>query len=270
MGVVPASLEQIVELERRAGRLPAWTRPRRLTWPGDPSDRLWPQNALTSVVQSKPASGTASNSPSVTLDSTPTAGNMLVVCFAWISVGAAISITPDSNLNSAFAQIVDNSNTSCRTFAKYRVMGAGETKTYAATLSSAVTDWAVHAIEFSGVHTTVPLDKSASNTGTTTTVDSGTTATTTEAAELWLAFLANRGGVSQSSPTNSFSLILGPTTAVDITLETYTKEVAATGAANAAATIASNPWNGQIGTFKLMRRQVENVVGQAVPRAATR
>ena len=115
--------------------------------------------------------------------------------------------------------------------------------------------------EYSGLASaSTVLDKTATNENTsTTTGDTGTTATTTQANELFiggiLGVITSASSATQSSPTNSFSLLDGNThTSGDQTwsLGYLEKIVSATGTANSSVTFANSVgrYLGVIATFK--------------------
>lgn len=111
--------------------------------------------------------------------------------------------------------------------------------------------------EYSGIDTSSYLDKTASNYGYSAAGDTGTTATTTQANELWIGCIAagySTSGAVQSSPTNGFTLLDG----AELHSGSYygstaylEKIVSATGQANSGTTISySNYWSGLMATFK--------------------
>jgi hypothetical protein len=112
--------------------------------------------------------------------------------------------------------------------------------------------------EFSGILTSGFLDKTSSASGTSTTSDTGLTATTTQASELWIgctyAYLSSSLSVAQSNPTNGFTLYKGtdnPNGAYHTSFGCEIKIVAATGTAQSKCTIANScTWLGAIATFK--------------------
>jgi len=105
-------------------------------------------------------------------------------------------------------------------------------------------------LEYTGIVLSSALDLSTSNNGATTTVDSGTTGTTTQAQELVVAALF-AGDVAQGAPTNGFSI--AGYVASRFTL--YEKNVLTTGAQNTSATIGSTrDWIGVIATFKTLQQ----------------
>ncbi len=109
------------------------------------------------------------------------------------------------------------------------------------------------ASEYSGVATTSALDRTASNSGNSTTPTSGTTATTTQAAELVIACLSHNGSAATgidlpSGYTNRYiqqnNSTYQPGSADELI-------VASTGAQSASwGTTASNNWFGVIATYK--------------------
>lgn len=123
---------------------------------------------------------------------------------------------------------------------------ASRSGSQAITLGDSV-NWIVHMVEFSGVQL---QDVFASNSGTGTATDSGTTATTTQASELWWALIGNDNEPG-SNVTNGFTEQLSTSIFGDLALGSYRKIVAATGTANTGTTLASSQdWAGIVVTFK--------------------
>jgi len=124
----------------------------------------------------------------------------------------------------------------------------------------------VYFLELAGAAST-PKDVTASNSGTSATLDSGTTAATAQANELAIAGLAMTASSSTqiaafTSPTNSFTLDRqqalqtdsGDTPRVyeDLRYAGLYKVLTATGTQNTGASdSASHPWEGAIVTYKL-------------------
>lgn len=118
---------------------------------------------------------------------------------------------------------------------------------------------AVFISEWSGGATSGFLDKTATNflnnNGTNDTLDSGTTATTTQNNELWLAVLGV-GGVSNtisSSPSNGFTQLDQQVYSAGVfATGAYYKIVSATGAANTTVTTTGTVqnWTAGIATYK--------------------
>jgi hypothetical protein len=143
------------------------------------------------------------------------------------------------------------------------VVGSGASKTitvnFASSLNSANSAVA-NVNEYSGLDSS-PLDKTATHSGGNSNLDSGTTSTTSQANELWVASLGNRtnngGSATLTNPTNGFTLLDGVQVyqnsnypAANAFME---KIVSTTGTANTGATASStssNYWDCCIATFK--------------------
>ena len=121
------------------------------------------------------------------------------------------------------------------------ISGAGTVITV--NLSGTLTVGGATASEFSGLDPS-PIDKTASASGSGTAPVSGTTATTTEANEVWIASITNDNG-GQSSPTNGFTLTTSASNAGYLE-----KIVSSTGTASTGVTTATSNWAGCIATFK--------------------
>jgi hypothetical protein len=111
--------------------------------------------------------------------------------------------------------------------------------------------------EWSGLETSGFLDQTATNSGHSTSGNTGTTATTLYANELWVGSVYAGGitsSTTQSSPTNSFTLKDGASSSSSGwygSLAYLYHAASATGATNSGTTIANSAyWTGCIATFK--------------------
>lgn len=203
-------------------------------------------------VQSKTANSGASlaTTVSVTLDATPTAGNILVVSYAalfGLSAGSPF-VTCSGVTFSTYVWI--GSGTLVGVLAVGRVL-SGASATITANAGSGGN--AIVAAEYSGSN--IVADVYAAATNTSTSAASGDTAATNAAAELWVGALAARNAITYSSPTNSFSIVgqdkSSVGTANDRAAALLERIVSSTGTANAGATLsASNVWTAQVLTLK--------------------
>lgn len=156
------------------------------------------------IVQSKAAQATATTNHTVTLDSAPTEGNLVVFAY---NIGIAdVSITkPSGYTQHDFAdRSIVHSASICS-----KVAGAGESATIAAT--TAVNDTSsVFAVEVSGNHAS-PFDVSNSfdnGTGNVTSLDSCATGTLSQADEIIFSIVGLSGGNGGSEAIDSgFTLI---------------------------------------------------------------
>lgn len=205
----------------------------------------------------------------------PANGNFLVV-----SVSAANSISTGTPVITSILQTgatwLDagaNSNSSGfllnSVWYATNVSNAGTTITFNMNASN-VTGYNVRYAEYSGIALAVPLDvlainngpatvdKIANNNGLGTPADTGTTATTTTANELWWGFIWGYNGAvsinSYSAPTNGFSILdqsADKNSQRNFQSVSLEKIVGGTGTANCSVT-SSNvvSWSGAIVTFK--------------------
>jgi hypothetical protein len=106
--------------------------------------------------------------------------------------------------------------------------------------------------EYSGILTSLFLDKTAVNGASSgTTTDTGTTDTTTQTDELWIGATGIMYNEVQSTPTNSFTLLDGAGRADVFGLAMLEKIVSGTGTANSGTSHTnSSGYAGAIATFK--------------------
>lgn len=149
-------------------------------------------------VQSNPATLAAgsSNTLSVTLGSTATAGNILIVC-AGAFLGGALTVT--DNLSSTYATAASASDTTnVRSWAGVFYLANIPSGITSVTVSGFnFSPGGINAIEYSGIVTSSPLDKtSANNAGfATAAFTSNATATTSQSGELAFGFESSADSV---------------------------------------------------------------------------
>lgn len=194
---------------------------------------------------------------SVTLPNTPTSGDVLICTFGDTTANGfdAIRSISDANGKITWTKQVGNNYQDVYYYDSeiwYGTVNAvGASNTIAITLVSAnAAAYAAEAYvsEYSGMAASGFLDRTASNQGTGFATDSGTTATTTQVNELWIASIV--ASAPQSSPTNGFTLVHYTSTACD--LGNFEKIVSTTGTANAGASMDSvyeHDYVGCIATF---------------------
>jgi hypothetical protein len=115
--------------------------------------------------------------------------------------------------------------------------------------------------EYMGIAANSSLDKTATNTGFGSTADTGLTAPTTQANELWIGAILFESSVQQTSPTNGFLLLDGQPNATGgrICTAFLEKIVNVTGTANTGTTIKYGDellfgaWVGCVATFSSTR-----------------
>jgi len=194
------------------------------------------------------ARGTGSGaSITVTLAQTPVEGNVLV---ATVSTEIWTIQTVDSISQTGVTWSKQKGVTYQDSFGVeiwFGVVGSGAGTVATITFTGSVNAAVGNICEYSGIATTYFLDKTASATGTSTQTDTGTTAETTQADELWIGSTFGYYQ-TQSNPTNGFTLLDGDSSSAgNAFLEKIVSEV---GTANSGTTIASAQWCGCIVTLK--------------------
>jgi len=201
-------------------------------------------------IQYKRATTTGA-SISVTLDSTPIDGNVIIAVVGTLSapVYGVSSITETG--------VTWNQQAYSNYDAEYRrvslwlgVVGSGASTSITVNLAGDVSDQAVALVcEYSGILTTGYLDKTASSYAVSTTDTTGTTATTTQTVELWVGGIVVSSS-AQSSPTNGFAMLDGTAYAGQST-SYLEKIVSSTNTAQCSTTImGACAYAGCIATFK--------------------
>lgn len=195
-------------------------------------------------VQSKTAASNSTTAPTITLNSTPTPGNIIVMA---VGVPTSLWIPPAGNIDwLIFPFTVSASRTGMIAVGAVRASPSATI-----TLAQPSGASAIVAAEYSGLGG-VFHDRQMAASGNSTSPASGAAATTTDAVELWVGCLF--GAVARtdtstffSSPTNSFAIVgeVNSTlnTASDRTVALTERIVSATGAPNTGATAAiSGVW----------------------------
>jgi hypothetical protein len=192
----------------------------------------------------------------MTLGSTPKNGDAIFIVATTSDANHIDSIT---QTGAAWEEITyAGLDRATELWAAFNVQNAGTTITVALTgtaLSVAI------AVEYSGISSSNATDKTVSNIGSGTAVDTGTTATTTQAYELWIGGIGAAPTNAQSSPTRNFnqvatsSVISTESSSVVFVAGFYEKIVSATGTANTGCTLSHSAawqpaWQGQMATFK--------------------
>jgi hypothetical protein len=202
------------------------------------------------------ARGSSLGSPTTaTLNSTPKNGNVLIAVIGLVGSSGVSSISQNGVTWSRQAQKIASSGVISEIWLGTVSSGAYTTLTVYSDCGSNYRQ-EVDVCEYSGIASN-PLDKPpATNAGLSTSGDTGTTATTTQANELWIGGITGCStyAPTQSSPTNGFTLLDG-------SAESYTyayqsvgyleKIVYSTGQANSGVSFPANTnWAGCIATFK--------------------
>ena len=200
--------------------------------------------ATSTRVQS--VTGSSGSSAAITIPvtvTTPATGNTMVAVISTrgTSSGRVSSISQTGATWTRAAQAANANGTTTEIWYAPGVTGAGTSVTI--NLGSSLFASAVVA-EYSGVLTVSSVDKTASNTGSGSAADTGTTATTTQANELWIGGigLAN-SGYALGTPNNSFASVnsVASTSASpsqNSKVAALEKIVSATGAANSGGTVS--------------------------------
>lgn len=209
---------------------------------------LQPRSAIAQVQIKKDNS--VANTSSATFDVSTTAGNLLIAIFAGTQAGA---ITP----HAGFVSAVSKDSAAAGTFARIAIYYYENAPAISGAISFTMTGASVTALllaEYSGCATSSVLDKTASASGSASTSPvTGTTATTAQDDELLIGGLANPGGATFATPTNSFSLIQQDralSKSFNVSAVHLERIVAATGTYSSGATQSSADYAGVIATFK--------------------
>jgi hypothetical protein len=209
-----------------------------------------------------PARGTTTgNSIPVTMGAAPTNGNVLIAVIGLNKDGGgAITVSSITQTGVNWSKVVGYNNAATYGDAEiwFGVVGSGAstTATIALSTSTGNNGGVANISEYSGVATSNYTDKTSTNYGNSgTSVDTGTTATTTQADELWIG--AYGGDFSAiyhvlSSPSNGFTLLDGAGLGIADGLYGYVEKiVSAIGTADCSCstTNAVDGWAGCIATF---------------------
>lgn len=213
--------------------------------------------AVANVQRTVYASATNVTTHTINWGTTPTVGNLLVVCFGgdaayWPTNGTWTAIVEYAPLGStvAFYRVAGASEGSVTVESRDALSGGG----------SLVADSMAGFIgEYSGAAASSPVEASVvTNTGSTSAVSTGSTATTSQADELAIAAFSipsPGGGISAGSWTNSFVETMDSQSAGSPSsyMAAAEKVLSATGAQSTAATLSATPnfaWASVLFTIK--------------------
>lgn len=204
-------------------------------------------------IQYKRGTSNQTSTITVVLDNAPTVGNTLIAAIGNASDGGDCHVTSISQIGVNWSKIKSSANYPSIVVESEIWLGnvfSSASTTITVNLSQALYYHVCNVCEYSGLLSS-PLDKTASNIGYGNTVDSGTTATTSQANELWVGCLAGgSGSAGLSNVTNGFTMLDG-VRFISLSVGFCEKIVSTTGSANVSATTAySPPWAGCIATFK--------------------
>jgi hypothetical protein len=204
-------------------------------------------------IQYKRGTSNQTSTINVTLDNTPTVGNTLIAAIGNSSDNADCHVSSISQTGVSWSKITSSSNYPTILVESEIWLGnvfSSASTTITVNLTQARWYHICNVCEYSGLLSS-PLDKTASNIGSGNTVDSGTTATTTQTNELWVGSLCGgSGSAGLSNVTNGFTMLDG-VRFISLSVGFCEKIVSTTGSANVSATTAYSPhWAGCIATFK--------------------
>ncbi len=201
---------------------------------------------------SGPSTIQASNTTvAVTYPVTQTAGDTNIVVVGWGDTSSTISSVTDNRLNSYALAVGPTSGTGLRQSIYYAPNIAGGSTTVTVTFNKAAAYPDVRILEYGGLDTSVPLDKSVGAAGTGTTANSGTVSTTTASELIFGAGTSGTKFTAAGSGFTSRMINLYGNIAED-------KTVASTGSYNATATDASGVWVMQVATFRASGQGTSN------------
>jgi len=207
--------------------------------------------AIALTNRATPANGGTGNAV-LTLGWTPAVNELVVMMVGWNNNNASSSY----GLPSGFTEILsqqDNGRASQR--AAYRYWQSGDSTTLTCALTGANAEWVIFAGGWTGLDGNTYVESSV-NSGTSTTPDSGSVATASDADRLWLGFLTNANFDTQATPTNSYTLTAahnGPSAGASHISGGFCDKIVAApgGTANVSTTIGnSRAWIGKGATFK--------------------
>lgn len=190
--------------------------------------------AWADQIQNKVGTG-SSTSPSVTMDSSITEGNLIIV---FCETGDGTLTAP-----SGYSTAVDSNNTteSDRFAIFYKVAGASESTTITASTSGS-DEWAMHAFEYEGPWESSPLDlgESEARDGSTTSYLCNPTGTTSQNDELAVVGAYTRNTASDDSDSwDSGYTLVASTQSANKTLHGAVKVLTATGSVSSTLSIPS-------------------------------
>lgn len=202
--------------------------------------------SLVQSVSSVPAAGTSNVLG--TLGSNTTAGNLIIAAFAVRSTGTVTDVTDSqgNTYNRVFQQLYASFYGIDLWYAKNIVGGSA---IVTGTISGTSFQIPMMCREYSGLDTTAPFDVSSVGTGSGGTLNSGTTATTSQASELVIGVGGNNSGrvmTAGSGYGNLGSALVGGNW--EVYLED--KTVSSVGEQNAIFTMTSGNWACGVATFK--------------------
>lgn len=216
---------------------------------------------VTKVQGNARETATSGSTITITQTSTPTNGNMNILTVGIFDSPSPPTVSSISQTGVTWTRATKHTEGNEDSEIWVGVIGSGAGTSITINLSASLgSTWGVgiaDVCEWSGVTSTVDQTAPNYHNGSYA-VDSGTTATTTYADELWIASLyaaSNGGALTESNQTNGFTLLDGTNQITKngvSNVEGYTyKIVSSTGQANSGASVNNNSqWIGCIATFK--------------------
>lgn len=202
----------------------------------------------------------------VSLDAVPKIGDLLIAAMSYYQVTTdtlvssidqpGVSWRPCGALSRAYSIASD---------VWIGTVNGVASQTLTVNMSSEVDTLVVDVFEYSGLSVDNPIDKIAVNWGISSNPDTGTTPLTTQNEELWIGVTNLYAGISQSLPTNGFTLFDGQLYAAcnQACLE---KIVSSRGIANCSTTAsAPNAWSGSIVTLFSVPPALVTLTYQSTP-----
>jgi hypothetical protein len=186
---------------------------------------------------------TASASVPVAYTAAQTAGNLNVVVVGWNDTTSTVTGVTDTRGNTYTLAVGPTTGTALRQSIYYAKNIAAGTNTVTVTFNQAADFVDIRALEYSGLDTSSPLDKTAAAVGTGTTASSGA-ATTTLANELIFGAGMTGGGFGGAGTGFVSRIITTPDAD-----EAEDRTVSATGSYTATAPTSSAAWIMQMATF---------------------
>lgn len=214
---------------------------------------------------------TSGQSITITLASTPIAGNLLILCAGIkFTTSGAGSVSSIAQTNVVWTKQVNSTGGYYTSEIWVGVVGASASDEITVTVADANIDVGICDVcEYSGLATSDFLDKTATNNGGSSPTDTGTTATTTQNDELWVGCTTAHGDLNQSSPTNGFTMLDGQKVVYTQSTAFLEKIVSSTGTANSGTTATgTDAWYGSIATFKAPAAPGGNAALRWTPHAA--
>jgi len=197
------------------------------------------------------ARGTSTSSPiSVTMSAAPQQGDTLIAVIVTRSYTAYSTVSSITQTGVTWTHVTSGQGSGYLDVEIWiGVVGSGASSSASVAVGSSVVAGVADICEYKGIASS-PTDETASNSGSSTTTDTGTTPTTTQANELWIGGIVSASGSQLTSPTNGFTLLDGAGYNYLISAAYLEKIVSSAGTADSGTTASSAQWAGCIAAFK--------------------